>query len=65
MAHVFLHYLYMIQEEGGHAICCIGYDENGFILKNTWGGAWGDFGNCYLPYSQVNDNLLEAWGLIL
>ena len=51
--------------EGGHAICCIGYDENGFILKNTWGGAWGDFGNCYLPYSQVNDNLLEAWGLIL
>lgn len=51
--------------EGGHAICCIGYDENGFILKNTWGKNWGDFGNCYLPYSQVNENLLEAWGLIL
>lgn len=51
--------------EGGHAICCIGYNENGFILRNTWGMNWGDYGNCYLPYSEVNENLMEAWGIIV
>lgn len=51
--------------EGGHAICCIGYDEDGFILRNTWGPSWGNHGNCYLPYSEVNENLMEAWGIIV
>lgn len=50
--------------QGGHAICCIGYDENGFILLNTWGRNFGDNGKCYLPYSEMN-KIIEAWGVLI
>lgn len=49
--------------EGGHAIACVGYDENGLKLLNSWGESWGDFGMCTLPYSDMN-KILECWTLI-
>lgn len=49
--------------EGGHAIACVGYDESGFKLLNSWGQNWGDFGMCKLPYEDVNQ-ILECWTLI-
>ena len=30
---------------GGHAICFVGYDENGIVALNSWGAKWGKFGN--------------------
>jgi len=44
---------------GGHAVCVVGYDDNlkhgkykgHFIVRNSWGTAWGDAGYFYLPYS--------------
>ena len=48
---------------GGHAIVCIGYDEEGFILLNSWGPKWGYNGKCILPYDQLN-KLIECWGVI-
>ena len=37
---------------GGHAVLCIGYDDNkqAFIVRNSWGKSWGDNGNFYMPY---------------
>ena len=49
--------------EGAHAIACVGYDEYGFILLNSWGQQWGDFGMCKLPYEDTN-KILECWTLI-
>ena len=42
---------------GGHALCCIGYDDNkqSFIVLNSWGSIWGDKGVCYIPYSYIGD----------
>ena len=51
------------QDMGGHAICCIGYNEYGFELLNTWGATWGDFGQCTLPYEEVN-SIIECWTIV-
>jgi hypothetical protein len=48
---------------GGHAVSCIGYDKNGFILRNSWGSQWGVGGYTTLPYSDFG-KILEAWAII-
>lgn len=49
--------------EGGHAVACVGYDEQGLIIRNSWGTLWGSGGYCTLPYSQLG-KIYEAWALI-
>ena len=45
---------------GGHAVCCVGYDdtiEGGkFIVRNSWGNKWGDKGYFYMPYEYLTSN---------
>jgi C1A family cysteine protease len=50
--------------EGGHAIACVGYDEEGFILMNSWGSGFGFGGRCVLPYGEIN-KILECWAIVL
>lgn len=42
---------------GGHAVCCVGYDDNleggRFIVRNSWGEQWGDKGYFYMPYEYL------------
>lgn len=45
---------------GGHAMCCIGWNKEGWILQNSWGKYNGDKGKYYLPYEYPVD---EWWGL--
>lgn len=47
-------------KSGGHAMCCIGWNKEGWIIQNSWGKSWGDKGRCYLPYEYPVD---EWWGL--
>ena len=49
--------------EGGHAVACVGYDDYGLIIRNSWGPTWGSCGYCTLPYDQIN-KIYEAWALI-
>lgn len=49
--------------EGGHAVCCVGYNEEGFIILNSWGPNYGNYGKAILPYSQFN-KILECWTVI-
>ncbi len=37
---------------GGHAVCVVGYDENGFIIRNSWGLSWNRNGHTIYPYDQ-------------
>lgn len=50
--------------EGGHAVCCVGYNEEGFIILNSWGITYGDCGTSILPYGQFN-KVIECWAVIM
>ena len=47
--------------EGGHAVTIVGYNQKGFIIRNSWGTAWGDKGYVLCPYDEFNENCFEAW----
>ena len=37
---------------GGHGMCVVGYNKEGFIIRNSWGTNWGNNGNCIYPYED-------------
>ncbi|MGH7723205.1 MAG: C1 family peptidase [Candidatus Dormibacteria bacterium] len=47
---------------GGHAVLCVGYDDGGgvFIIRNSWGAAWGATGYGFMPYAYMLDPGLAA-----
>lgn len=47
---------------GGHAVLVVGYDDakGMFIVRNSWGAAWGDQGYFYLPYGYW-EYISDAW----
>jgi C1A family cysteine protease len=47
---------------GGHAICCVGYQDDagwaggGWLkIENSWGKDWGDGGFLFMPYAYAID----------
>jgi C1A family cysteine protease len=46
-----------------HAVQLVGYDKDGFVLKNSWGTEFGNSGYCTLSYLDIN-YIKEAWVLI-
>jgi C1A family cysteine protease len=38
--------------EGGHAVTVVGYDNDGFIIRNSWGSDWGDHGYTRYRYNE-------------
>lgn len=48
---------------GYHAISIVGYDEEGFIIRNSWGRSFCDQGYTTIPYEEFS-KLLEAWTFI-
>ena len=53
------------ENEGGHAMCVVGYDDtiNGgsFRIVNSWGTGWGDNGYFWLSYKDFYDRVVEAF----
>lgn len=50
------------QMYGGHCLVVVGYNDKGFIIRNSWGQLFGNNGYTLLPYSEFNnDNLFEIW----
>lgn len=45
---------------GYHAIAIVGYDEDGFIIRNSWGDNFGDNGYVTIPYNDFKE-LIEIW----
>lgn len=48
---------------GYHAIAFVGYTEEGFIVRNSWGAGFGENGYTLLPYTDFG-KLLEAWSIV-
>jgi C1A family cysteine protease len=44
-------------EHGRHAMLCVGYSDSRqvFIVRNSWGADWGDYGYCYIPYAYMTN----------
>ena len=40
--------------KGYHAIAIVGYDSEGWIVKNSWGTRWGEKGFFKIKYNQMN-----------
>ena len=53
---------------GGHAVLCVGYDDDNqwFIVRNSWGASWGDQGYFYMPYAYMTNSDLASdfWEII-
>lgn len=48
---------------GGHAMTCVGFDsQRGFLIKNSWGRAWGQDGFCYMtPEYMTFKDTADLW----
>ena len=46
--------------QGGHAVTVVGYNEDGFIIRNSWGRSYGDNGYSIIPYDDFN-KFMEIW----
>ena len=47
---------------GGHAVLAVGYDDKSgrFIVRNSWGSAWGKSGYFTIPYTYLTNSDLAA-----
>ena len=48
---------------GGHAMTVVGYTEDSFIIRNSWGDLWGDKGYCYYNFSDWGAHW-ELWCVV-
>ncbi len=55
--------------EGGHAFIIVGYDQQGFLIQNSWGPDWGNFndhpGIARWRYEDWAATVMDAWVLRL
>lgn len=48
---------------GYHAISIVGYDEEGFIIRNSWGSGFGSGGYTKIKYDDT-DKFVELWTIV-
>lgn len=49
-----------VSNYGGHVVTLVGYNDKGFIFKNSWGTDWGDHGYGYISYDAHRIMAREA-----
>jgi hypothetical protein len=48
-------------DDGGHAFAIVGYDETGFVVRNSWGRGWGWNGLAILTYEDWLEHAMDCW----
>jgi hypothetical protein len=48
---------------GGHAVSIVGYNNDGFIIRNSWGNTYGIDGYYVIPYEDFN-KFIEIWTVL-
>lgn len=49
----------------GHAVSIVGYTQDGFIVRNSWGRTWGDQGFAYASDNYAQAAFTEAYGVVI
>jgi hypothetical protein len=52
--------------QGGHAVLIVGYDEHGFLVRNSWGDDWSRWqdrhpGVAHWSYDDWQRHVMDAW----
>jgi hypothetical protein len=47
--------------DGGHAFAIVGYNQDGFIVHNSWATGWGTNGRAVLRYEDWLDHAMDCW----
>jgi len=50
---------------GGHAVCLVGYTQDHFIVRNSWGTQWGHKGFAYASNEYAQEAFTEAYGAVV
>lgn len=48
--------------EGWHSVTIVGWDEKGYIIRNSWGVGFADRGYATVPYGEAN--FKELWTIL-
>lgn len=56
----FWHQLHGETFQGGHAVSIIGYNDEGFIIRNSWGKNFCESGYTIIPYDEFS-SFYEIW----
>lgn len=48
---------------GGHAVSLVGYDPQGFIVRNSWGTTWGNGGYAHASNAYALAAFTETYGV--
>jgi hypothetical protein len=51
--------------DGSHAAALFGYGPDYFLLRSTWGPAWGDGGYARMSLEYTAEAVIESYGLML
>ena len=54
-------YPWKANPDDGHAFAIVGYDEDGFIVQNSWGDGWGTHGLAILTYEDWIKHGYDCW----
>jgi len=51
--------------DAGHAVAIVGYTKDHFIIRNSWGTAWGHKGFAYATPGYAEEAFQEAYGVLI
>lgn len=52
-----------VELEGLHAVCIVGYNDDGFIIRNSWGSCYGEDGYSFITNEDAN-KFTEIWTIV-
>ena len=52
-----------LSARGGHAVALIGYNQDGFIVRNSWSTTWGNQGFAFATNAYAQRAFTEAYGV--
>jgi hypothetical protein len=50
---------------GSHAAALFGYDEQHFLVRSSWGPAWGDGGYARMTLPFAAQAVIESYGVVI